>query len=178
LGNRTALLITDVQNALVEAAHRKEETLERIQALLARARGAGAPVVYLQHDHRSYEPLKPGSPGWRIHESAAPLAGDLVLRKRSSDSFHETELGSELRARGVERLVITGMASEYCVDSTSRSALSHGFDVTLAEDAHTTVGGGPLPAEQVILHENETLGSLEHETHGIAVVAEAGIRFV
>ena len=120
----------------------------------------------------------PGSAGWRISEEIAPEERDLVVRKRSTDPFWETDLEAELRSRDVERVVVTGMATEYCVDSTSRAALSLGFEVTLVADAHATVDrGGPLSPEQVVAHHNETLGSLEHPGGGITVVPEAEVTF-
>lgn len=173
-----ALLVIDMQEALVGAAHERGAVLEKTGALLRRARAAGAPVVYTQHDHASYEPMMPGSPGWRISEEIAPTGGDLVVRKRSADPFWGTDLEAELRSRGVERVVVTGIATEYCVDSTSRAALSLGFGVTLVADAHTTVDrGGALSPERVVAHHNETLGSLEHPGGGIAVVPEAEVAF-
>lgn len=144
---------------------------------MERARAADAPVIYTQHDHASYEPMMPGSSGWRIHQEIAPLESELVVRKRSADPFYGTDLETELRSRGVERVVVTGIASEYCVDSTSRAALSLGFGVTLVADTHTTVDRGTLSPEQVIAHHNETLGSLEHPRGGIAVVPEAEVAF-
>lgn len=65
------------------------------------------------------------------------------------------------------------------MDSTSRAALSLGFRVTVVADAHTTVErGGTLSPEQVIVHHNETLGSLEHRGGGIAVVPEVEVTFI
>ena len=174
---RAALLVIDMQQALVEAVHGRGEVLEKIGALLKRARAADAPVVYTQHDHASYGPMMPGSPGWRIHQEIAPLMSELVVRKRSADPFCGTDLEAELRSRGVERVVVAGIASEYCVDSTSRAALSLGFGVTLVADAHTTVDRGTLSPERVIAHHNETLGSLEHPGGGIVVVPEAEVAF-
>lgn len=173
-----ALLVIDVQEALVDVIHGRGEVLEKIGALLGRARAAGAPVVYTQHDHASYAPMMPGSPGWRIRDDVAPVEGDLVVRKRSADPFHGTDLEAELRSRGVERVVVTGIATEYCVDSTSRAALSLGFGVTLVGDAHTTVDrGGALSPEQIVAHHNDTLGRLEHPGGGIDVVPEADVTF-
>ncbi len=173
----TALLVIDMQNALVEIAHQEREVLERIGGLLERARAAGTPVIYLQHDHARYAPLMPGADGWQIHEAIAPRRQELVIRKRASDSFYETPLDGQLRARGVRHLVVTGMATEHCVDATSRSALSHGYDVTLVGDAHTTTANGLLSAEQIIAHHNATLEDLAHPDHAIVVKPAAEVAF-
>lgn len=177
-GQRAALMVIDAQKALVEHASRRDGLLRRIGALLERARAAGAPVVYTQHDRASYEPMMPGSPGWHISKEIAPEEGDLVVRKRSTDPFWGTDLEAELRSRGVGRVVVTGVATEYCVDATSRAALSLGFGVTLVADAHATVDrGGALAPEQVVAHHDETLGSLEHPGRGISVIPEAEVTF-
>ena len=164
-----ALLVIDVQNAMVEAAHRGEELLENVGLLIEEARGAGAPVVFVQHDGGEYyEPMMPGRPGWQIHERVAPRQGEPVVRKQESDSFYGTALEEELRSRGIGRVVVAGMSSEACVDSTCRSALSRGYRVILAGDAHTTVsdavlavmGRGAVSAAQIVEHHNDVLGSL------------------
>ena len=164
-----ALLVIDVQNAMVEAAHRGEELLENVGLLLEEARGVGAPVVFVQHDGGEYyEPMMPGRPGWEIHERVAPRQGEMVIRKQESDSFYATTLEEQLRSRGIGRVVVAGMISEECVDTTCRSALSRGYCVTLAEDAHTTVndamlammGRGDVSAAQIVAHHNGVLGGL------------------
>lgn len=164
-----ALLVIDVQNAMVEAAHRGEELLENIGVLLEEARGAEAPVIFVQHDgDEYYEPMMPGRPGWQIHERVAPRQEDSVIRKQESDSFCGTALEEELRSRGIGRVVVTGMSSEACVDTTCRSALSRGYAVTLAADTHTTVndavlammGRGAVSAAQIVAHHNDILGNL------------------
>lgn len=136
------------------------------------------PPTTPQHYHASFEPILPGSPGWCIHQETTPLTSELVARKRSAGPFYETDLETELRSRDIEWVVVTGIATEYCVNSTSRAALSLGFGVTLVADAHTTVDrSGTLSPEQVVAHQNETLGSLEHTGGGIAVVPEAEVAF-
>ena len=168
-GRGVALLVIDVQNAMVEAAHRGEELLANVGLLLEEARGAGAAVIFVQHDGgEDYEPMMPGRPGWEIHERVAPRQGEPVIRKQESDSFYGTALEEELRSRGIGRVVVSGMSSEACVDTTCRSALSRGYAVTLAGDAHTTVndavlammGRGEMSVAQIVAHHNDVLGSL------------------
>ena len=178
-------MVIDVQNAMVEAAHRGEELLGNVGLLLEEARGAGAPVVFVQHDGgEDYEPMMPGRPGWQLHERVAPRQGEAVIRKQESDSFYATTLDEELCSRGVGRVVVAGMSSEACVDSTCRSALSRGYRVTLAGDAHTTVndrvlammGRGEVSAAQIVAHHNDVLGGLSSPDR-IRVMPAAGIVF-
>lgn len=170
----TALLVIDVQVGLAAGAHDAEHLLANIADLIARARRASAPVIYLQHESATWPPLKRGAPTWQIHPRVAPAPGDTVLGKTASDSFYQTALHEELQRRGVRRVVVTGMQSEYCVDTTCRSALSRDFDVTLASDAHTT--GGPAAA-RTIAHHNTVLSNLAHPSRRIVVSASAAIDF-
>ena len=114
-----ALLIIDAQVAILggdEApAYRRDEVLARIGELLRNARAAGVPVVHVQHDAATYEPMKPGAPGWQIHPAVAPLPGERVVRKRAGDAFYGTPLRAELDALGVTRLVVAGCETDYWV---------------------------------------------------------------
>ena len=164
----TALLVIDMQVGLVAGAYRAGEVLGTIATLLAKARSSGTTVVYLQHESDEFEPLKRGTATWQIHPEIVPAEGELVIPKRASDSFYQTPLRRELEAKGVRHIVVTGMMTEACVDTTSRAAISLGYDVTLVGDAHTT-WNGRLPAAQIIEHHNATLADLVHPDHIIKV---------
>ena len=170
----TALLVIDVQVGLIDGAHDAERLLANIADLIARARRAAVPVIYLQHNSAAWPPLRHGAPTWQIHPRVAPASDETVLEKTASDSFYQTTLQAELARRGVRRIVVTGMQSEYCVDTTCRSALSRDFEVVLASDAHTT--GGPA-ADLVIAHHNAVLPNVAHPSHRIIACASAAIDF-
>ncbi|MER5489623.1 isochorismatase family cysteine hydrolase [Streptomyces sp. NPDC002490] len=130
-----ALLVIDLQNTLVDIAHRAAGTVGAVAGLCGRARAAGAPVVFLQQRD---EELVPGTEGWRIAAELGPRDPDLVLPKSSPDGFLDTGLDRVLRERGVTEVVVTGFATEFCVDSTARRALALGYDLLLVSDGHTT----------------------------------------
>lgn len=174
----TALLVIDMQVALVEGAYQQEEVLERIASLLAEARATGTPILYIQHDHRTYAPMKPGTPGWEIHPAIAPAPGELVIRKEASDAFYATSLRAELDARGITCLVVTGMQTENCVDATCRRAISEGYAVTLVADGHTTGDSKTLSAAQIIAHHNEVLSGLPNPDQILTVVPRAAVTLV
>lgn len=160
----TALLIIDVQQALCTgeyAAHEAQALIARINGLAARCRAAGQPVILIQHE--SADPqglLAPGSPGWQLAQGLHTEASDLRLRKRSPDSFHQTELQVLLQARGVQTLVICGLQSQFCVDTTTRRALALGYPVQLVADGHSTTDSGALSATQIREHHNLTLSQI------------------
>jgi len=172
----TVLLVIDMQVGLVAGAYRAGEVLGTIATLLAKARSSRTPVVYLQHESDEFEPLKRGTATWQIHPEIVPAEGELVIPKRASDSFYQTSLRGELEARRVRHLVVTGMMTEACVDTTSRAAISLGYDVTLVEDAHTT-WNARLPAPQIIEHHNATLADLVHPDHIIKVKPAEAVNF-
>lgn len=174
---KTALLVIDTQVALLDGAHLSDDVIGAIRGLLAKARAAGAAVIYMQHDGDPGERLEPGAPGWAIHPALTPQEGEVVLRKRASDSFYRTRLQAELEARGLTEIVVTGLRTERCVDTTCRQAVSLGYDVTLAADAHTTKDTDALPAERIIAHTNENLDDFGNDEHVVTVRRSADVAF-
>ena len=155
----TALLIIDVQRALCAgeyAAFDIARVIERINGLSARARSAGLPVVLVQHEEGD-GPLQHDTAGWQLADDLATHDGDLRLRKTTPDAFFRTGLHALLQQKGVERVIVCGLQSEFCVDTTVRSALAQGYHVVLAEDAHSTCDNGVLSAAQISAHHNATL---------------------
>ena len=172
----TALLIVDMQIALVEGAFQEQNVLNNVQALLRLARQANAPVIYVQHNHATFEPMMKTAPGWEIHPQLAPKPADIRIEKEASDAFYGTDLATRLGARAATRIVLCGMMTEYCVDATARSALSHDFDVILASDAHTT-GNSTLTASQIITHHNTVLPNVVHPTRSIVAIPSREVTF-
>ena len=154
---KTALLVIDVQNEMFDEAnpvYKSERLLENLQALIAKARSAEVPVVFVQHNDGG---LVNGTHDWEIHPSVSPKEEDLVIQKWSPDAFHETNLQDQLKAKGIEKLVITGNQTEMCVDTTCRRAYSLGYKVKLVKDAHGTWDSEDLSATQIIGHHNKVL---------------------
>jgi len=157
---KTALLVIDVQAGMFDPSdpvHEGEALLGVISGLIEKARAAGAPVIYIQHDAGPGKPLAHGAPGWEIHPAIAPGPDDVVVGKRTPDSFHETSLQQELQADGVSKLILCGIQTDYCVDTTCRRAFSQGYDVTLVSDGHSTWGSKHLTADQIRAHHNRVL---------------------
>jgi nicotinamidase-related amidase len=123
------------------------------------------PVILVQHDGEPGHRLAAGTAGWSIRGELAAHPGEAVVRKKSCDSFFETDLAAQLAARGIHagtgRLVIAGCMTQYCVDTTCRSAVGRGYDVTLAADGHMTADSGTLGFEQIIAHHNLLLDGFD-----------------
>lgn len=80
-----------------------------------------------------------GEPGWEIVPELAPLAGEIVIDKPGKSAFHATDLEQQLVARGVTHLVVTGVTSDCCVQSTIRDAFERGFECIMVEDCTAAV---------------------------------------
>jgi nicotinamidase-related amidase len=115
-------------------------------------------VIYVQHSGGDGAPDEPGTPGWAIHPAIAPAGGDTVVHKRDPDAFQGTNLQAVLESGEIGKLVVVGIQTEYCVDTTCRRAYSLGYEVTLVADGHSTWDGDALTAEQIIAHHNDVLG--------------------
>lgn len=170
----TALVVIDLQQGMfgdAEAPFDGDAVLARAAGLLAQARSAGIPVFHVQHDGGPGDILEKGTPGFAHHSAVAPLPGEPVIEKRHSSAFHDTDFDARLRSAGIDRLVIAGMQSEFCVDFACRAAAALGYRVVLAADAHTTFDTPVLVAE-IVAHHNRTLAG------GFAdVMPAAAIRF-
>ena len=84
---------------------------------------------------------------------------DIIIQKYNSDSFLDTILDEELKKRKITRLIIAGLATDICIDTTVRSAFSHGYKVILIQDAHSTMNSEILKASQIVAHHNSILQS-------------------
>jgi nicotinamidase-related amidase len=175
--NPCALLVIDAQVGLFEGVSHPAATIARIRELVDRARERTVPVLYLQHDGDPGGTLAVGSPGWQLHPELPPGPQDVVIRKRACDSFFETTLLDELRQRAVGTVVLAGMRTERCVDTTARRSVTLGFDVVLAADGHTTSDGEVLNARQIIEHTNENLDDFGTDEHVVLVRPVAAIEF-
>ena len=176
----TALVIIDVQVYLIDHDPPPAQTdalLATLADLLARARAADVPVIFVQHMQGPTRAVNPGHPGFAVHPAIAPLPGETLIHKRASDSFYGSDLRATLIDLDISALVIGGIQTEQCVDTTCRSALSHGYDVVLVGDGHTTWDTDSLTAQQIIDHCNVTLPDLAHPDHAVTVRAASEITF-
>lgn len=158
---KRALVIIDVQQGMFAypglPPHDGEAVVGRIAHLIERARAAGTPVFYVQHDGGPGSELAAGSKGFAYRSEIAPRPGDGVTVKRRCNSFQDTGLDAKLRAAGIGHLIICGMQTEYCVDTAVRAAFERGYEITLAGDVHTTFDNGVIPAAMIVAHHNKTL---------------------
>jgi len=168
MGNNSALMVIDVQVAPFERKkyepvelYNSEQVLANIAALISKARAAGTAVVYTQYTEGDDSVVwAKGSPFWEVHPMIKPQEGDIVIHKYHADPFYKTSLHDRLKALGIENLIITGLTTEFCVDTTCRTAFSLGYKNTFVTDGHSTFDSKLLSAAQIIEHHNGIIGSL------------------
>jgi nicotinamidase-related amidase len=102
-------------------------------------------------------PIEPGSPLTELVRELELTGEEIIFEKTRPSAFVQTDLAGRLRELGCEGLVVTGMKTQYCVDSTCRAARDCGFDAVLIADGHTCSDTPTLKAEAIIAHHNATL---------------------
>ncbi|PVZ57317.1 cysteine hydrolase [Pseudomonas sp. B1(2018)] len=174
----TALLIIDVQQALCSGEYECFEigrVIDNINDLSARARKAAVPVVLIQHEEAG-SPLAHETAGWQLAEGLQTLPTDHRVRKTTPDSFYKTNLQKLLPVQEFDHLVICGLQTDYCINTTVRQALTLGYDVVLASDAHSTVDNGNQTAEDIIAEHNKDLKRLTGSVARIDVIPAKDIQ--
>jgi nicotinamidase-related amidase len=157
---KSALLIIDVQNGMFSEENpvfNSNLVISNLKQLLVNARSNNIPIIYIQHNAPTGKMLEPGTKEWEIHPEITPSTIDTVIQKTTPDSFYKTNLQEELQKLYIKQLIIAGIQSEVCVDTTCRNAYSLGYDITLVTDAHSTWDSEELTAQQIINHHNQVL---------------------
>lgn len=153
-----ALIVIDVQEGFDDPVwgRRNNPGAEAcIARLLAAWRAARLPIFHIQHMSTSpVSPLRPGQPGNAIKRIAAPLPGEPVLRTTVNSAFIGTDLEARLRADHIESVVIVGLTTNHCVETSTRMAGNLGFRTWLVSDATATFDrtgpdGVRIPAEML-----------------------------
>lgn len=152
------LLIIDIQNDYFPGGANEltgaEEALAVAASMLACFRNAGLPIVHVQHiGSPASSFFKPGTTGAEIRREVLPAVGEALIVKEYPSGFRKTALEETLRKLGADELVVCGMMTHMCVDTTVRAAADLGFAVTLIADACATkdlaYGGVTVPAAHV-----------------------------
>lgn len=154
-----ALVLIDIQNDYFPGGKNElfapEQAAECAARVLESFRQNGWPVCHIQHmSTRSTATFfLPGTPGAEIYGAVAPESGEPVFVKHAPSAFFETGLLQALQQRGIRDLVVCGMMSHMCVDTSVRAARDHGLQVTLLHDACATKAlvwnGETIPAQTV-----------------------------
>lgn len=144
----TALVLIDVQQGFLDPSwgERNNPGAEaNISRLLSAWRHMQRPVFHVHHDSQSPTGcFRPGTPGNLPREEGLPLAGEPVYHKRVNSGFIGTKLEEDLRAAGIQTLVLVGLTTNHCVSTTARMAGNLGFDTFVVSDATATFARATL----------------------------------
>ncbi|WP_303832445.1 hydrolase [Asticcacaulis taihuensis] len=151
----TALVLIDLQKGIAtpgRAPHDSTDVVSKAKSLAERFRAAGSPVflvrVYWAKDYADAlnQPVDQPAP---LPADGLPPAfyefvdglrqdGDIIIHKRNWGAFHGTDLDLHLRRRGIQTIVLAGIASNIGVESTARDAWERNYNLVVVEDACTT----------------------------------------
>lgn len=152
-----ALLIIDIQKVSFTTETPRYDAInviKRINKLSALFRQKGDLVIYIQHDGSAMGFCKPETKEWEILDSLVREPNDIILPKTANDAFYNTNLEQFLKENKIDELVITGCATDFCVDATVKGGITKDFNITVISDAHTTADRDNITAKQVIDHYN------------------------
>jgi nicotinamidase-related amidase len=134
-GSQATLVIVDVQVGVMASSWESSRVINNVARAVERAREAGAPVVWVQHES---EELPKDSAAWQLVPELTPRHDEKRVYKRFPSSFEETDLEANLASLGTTHIVLAGAQTNWCIRATAYAALDRGYDLTLLRDAHTT----------------------------------------
>lgn len=155
--NRKALLIIDMQKGSFTPETPRHDTdgvVNRINALSKQFREKQLPVIFIQHDGTRENCFIPDTDDWKLLSALDVQPGDLIISKEANDAFYRTRLRPILDEMDIRELVVTGCATDFCVEATIQSALAKDYHVTVVSNGHTTGERPHLSAQKVIEHYN------------------------
>ena len=163
-GNKTALVVVDVQVGVVSEAWDAGRIIGNVARTVDRARNQGVPVIWVQHSDKD---LVHGSPQWQWVPQLTPRDGEPRIHKHFESSFEQTPLEEELAKVGASHIALAGACTNWCIRATAYAALERGYDLTLISNAHTTRameldGGAKVEAAGIIADLNAAMTWLSY----------------
>ena len=153
--NQTILLVVDVQTALVEEhPYNEQNVIDNIRKLIYAARNNDKEVIYVRHDDGVGSELEYDTDGWQILDAIAPEAKEKVFEKQYNSSFLKTGLKEYLDNKKVSTIILVGLQTEYCIDTTCKSAFEFGYQIIIPEATNTTFDNEYLTGEKLYEYYN------------------------
>ena len=135
----TVLMVIDIQNAGINnRPANKEQFIENVVQLIDCARTNDMEVIHVRQNNPPGGILETGIPGWEIYHEVAPIGNEIIIDKFKCSAFLNTNLSEELQKRGTENIIMAGMRTELCVDTTCRVAFEYGYNVIIPKGCTST----------------------------------------
>jgi len=170
-----AMLVVDMQVGLLngEPKHDLHGVIERINRLAAKVREQSGKVIFVRHCGPKGDDFEPQAPGWGFLPDLLRDAKDVVVQKTLNDPFAGTDLQARLKEIAPERVLITGWATDFCVDATVRSTVANHHHVVVVADGHTLSDRPHLDAVSIIHHHHWVWSNLiTHRSIKLAKASE------
>ena len=150
------IIVVDMQIGMLDGGpkHDLPGLIDRINALTAIVRDDGGRVIWIRHCGKAEHGFEREGPGWEFLPELVRRRDDLIVEKTLNDPFVGTPLQDMLADLSPRRILVAGWATDFCVDATVRSAVSHNHYVVAVSDGHTLSDRPHLPASAIIAHHN------------------------
>ena len=155
--NKKALLVIDMQKGCFIPETPRYDTngvVKRINLLSEIFRRSNQSVFFIQHNGASANEFIPHTTQWELLDELEVESTDVFIDKYANDVFYNSNLEAKLKELNVDELLITGCATDFCVESTIQSAYTKDYNIIVVADGHTTGNRPHLKAEKVIEHYN------------------------
>lgn len=151
--DHAALLVIDMQHVFLDGSSKvqdAESVIARIADLISEFRRRERPVIFTQHLHKDDgsdggnlmwwwgSVIRESSDGGALHQAVMPEEGELVVRKNTYDAFNDTELGTSLEEMGITDVVVCGVMTNLCCETTAREAFCRNLRVKFIADGTST----------------------------------------
>lgn len=135
----SVLLVVDVQTALIEDhPYNETKVIDNIKSMVTAARQNGKEVIYVRHDDGKGGDLEYGTDGWQIFHEIEPNDNEKIFEKQYNSAFLKTGLAKYLESKSINTIILVGLQTEYCIDTTCKSAFEHGYKIIIPEATNTT----------------------------------------
>ena len=155
----SALIMVDCQNTYRRGMMQLtnvEAAIKEAQKLLQMARDLKVPIIHIQHDAGVGTPYDVTAEIGQISAEVTPKNGEAVITKNYPNAFINTPLEAQLKALGIENLVLAGFMTHMCINSTARGAFNLGFKPTVVASACATrslIGANGKTIDAQTMHE-------------------------
>lgn len=151
-----AFIVVDMQVGLLDGPpkHDLEGVIARINAIAENVRAEDGRVIWIRHCGNPGDGFARHTPGWEFLPELTHQPDDIVVEKKLNDPYVGTPLEDTVARLRPNRIIVTGWATDFCVDATVRATVSRDFDIVAIRDAHTLSDRPHLPASSVIAHHN------------------------
>lgn len=148
--SRSVLLVVDVQTALIEACpYNKQRTIKNIKKLISTARDNQKEIIFIRHDVSNTTERESIIGKWDIYSEVAPDKNEMIFNKQYNSAFYKTGLKSYLESKKIDTIILVGLQTEYCVDTTCKVAFEYGYNVIIPEETNTTFDNEYLPGNML-----------------------------